>query len=97
MYIRLEGEDHILVRTFQGEDGLPQEKILASLGPDPELNLFFAAEQGRRKHPDDWEGIHDYHLLQALETFKRRMGNFKPALVAFEGKLRREEDSSESE
>ena len=97
MYIRLEDGEHILIRTVQGPDGLPQEKLLANLGPDPELTLFSAAEQGRRENPQDWEEIHDYHLLQALETFKRRIGNFKPALVGVRGKLRREEDSPESE
>ncbi len=97
MYIRMEDGEHILVRTVQGRDGLPREKVLANLGPDPELSLFFAAERGRRESPEDWEDIHDYHLLQALETFKRRMGSYKPALVAVQGKLKKEEAPSETE
>ncbi len=86
MYIRLEGLEHLLVKTVQGPDGLPQELILAKLGPDPELNLFFSAERGRRERPALWEGVTDFHLLQALENYKRRLGRLKPALVAVIGK-----------
>jgi hypothetical protein len=82
MYIRLDGDEHVLVRTAAGEDGLPQETVIARLGSDPELNLFFSAEQGRREHPELWDGVSDFHLLQALENFKRRLGQLKPALVA---------------
>ncbi len=86
MYIRLEGAEHLLVKTAPGPDGLPQELILANLGTDPELNLFFSAERGRRERPGLWEGVTDFHLLQALENYKRRLGNLKPALVAVNGK-----------
>ena len=86
MYIRLEGPEHVLVKTAPGPDGLPQELILANLGTDPELNLFFSAERGRRERPGLWEGVTDFHLLQALENYKRRLGNLKPALVAITGK-----------
>ena len=85
MYIRLEGNDHLLVRTMKGPDGHGIEVVLANLGVDPELNLFAAAQQERRKHPEYWEGVHDYHLLQALETYKRRVGQYRPALVAVQG------------
>lgn len=81
MYIRLDGPEHLLVKTVRGSDGLPQELILARLGSDPELNLFFSAERGRRERPGLWEGVTDFHLLQALENFNRRLGNLKPALV----------------
>jgi hypothetical protein len=86
VYIRLEGTEHLLVRTSPGPDGLPQELILAKLGSDPELNLFFSAERGRRERPSLWEGVTDFHLLQALENYKRRLGRLKPALVAVTGK-----------
>ncbi len=86
MYIRLDGPEHLLVKTVQGTDGLPRELILAKLGSDPELNLFFSAERGRREQPGIWEGVTDFHLLQALENYKRRLGNLKPALVAVTGK-----------
>jgi hypothetical protein len=86
MYIRLEGHEHILARTGKGPDGLPREIVLANLGSDPELNLFLAAERGRREHPELWEGVADFHVLQALETYKRRMGNQKPALVTIQGR-----------
>jgi hypothetical protein len=86
VYIRLEGPEHLLVRTVRGSDGLPQELIMAKLGSDPELNLFFSAERGRREQPGLWEGVTDFHLLQALENYKRRLGHLKPALVAVAGK-----------
>ncbi len=86
MYIRLEGDEHLLVRTVKGDGGIPREVVLARLGPDPELNLFLSAQVERRKHPELWEGVEDYHLLQALETFKRRIGRQKPALVVIDGK-----------
>jgi hypothetical protein len=86
VYIRLEGLEHLLVKTVQGADGLPQELILAKLGSDPELNLFFTAERGRRERPGLWEGVTDFHLLQALENYKRRLGRLKPALIAVTGK-----------
>ena len=85
MYIRLEGDDHLLVRTAKGPAGEPAEIILANLGIDPELNLFSSAHQARREHPEHWEGVHDYHLLQALENYKRRVGHSKPALAAVQG------------
>lgn len=88
MYIRLEDDRHLLIRSIKGEDGKPAELLLADLGSDPELNLFGAAEEGRRKHPDRWDGIEDFHVLQALENFKRRIGHYKPALVVVEGKRR---------
>ncbi len=91
MYIRLDGDEHVLVRTSAGEDGLPHETVVAKLGSDPELNLFLSAEQGRREHPELWDGVSDFHLLQALENFKRRLGRLKPALVAL--KTRSEEKS----
>lgn len=95
MYIRLAGDDHLLVKTVKGPDAAPKEVVLASLGQDPELNLFFAAEQGRRDHPELWEDVSDFHLLQALENFKRRMGSLKPALVLIKGKEqnRKQEDT----
>jgi hypothetical protein len=86
VYIRLEGNDHILVKTERGPDGVPREVVLGDLGQDPELNLFFAAEQGRRKNPELWEGVNDFQLLQALQNYKRRLGNYRPALVAVPGK-----------
>ena len=86
MYIRLEGNDHLLIRTVPGSDGGPREVVLANLGQDPELNLFIAADGGRRSRPELWEGVSDFHLLQALENFKRRLGGFKPALVGVKGK-----------
>ncbi|MEW6532679.1 MAG: hypothetical protein AB1473_17745 [Thermodesulfobacteriota bacterium] len=85
MYIRLEGNEYVLVRTVQGLDGSPRELILAGLGQDPELNLFVAAEMGRRKNSDLWEGVRDFDLLQALENFKRRLGRSKAALVTING------------
>jgi len=85
MYIRLEGNDHLLVRTLKGPEDRPAEVILANLGPDPELNLFASARQGRSDHPEHWEGVHDYHLLQALENYKRRVGHCRPALTALQG------------
>ncbi len=88
MYIRLEGNEHLLVRTIQGPKDEPAEVVIARLGTDPELNLFLAAERGRREQPELWEGVQDFHLLQALENFKRRIGRFKPALVAVKGGLK---------
>ncbi len=86
MYIRLEGENHLLVRTVKIDGQGVREVVLANLGIDPELNLFVSAEHGRRKEPELWEGIADFHLLQALENFKRRIGNYRPALVVIQGK-----------
>ncbi|MBI5249016.1 MAG: hypothetical protein HY912_05930 [Desulfomonile tiedjei] len=88
MYIRLDGDDHILVRTMRGTDGAPKEVVLANLGQDPELNLFLGAEQGRRENPAVWEDVSDFHLLQALENYKRRLGSYRPALVTIKGKAR---------
>jgi hypothetical protein len=85
MYIRLEGDQLILARSGSDEKGNPSEIVLANLGSDAELNLFLCAEQGRRERPDLWEGVTDFHLLQALENHKRRMGNMKPALVTVQG------------
>ncbi len=85
LYIRAEGDKCLLVRTMEGPDGAPQEIILADLGSDPELNIFFVVQEGRRKDPEKWRGVHDYHALQALETFKRRNSGYKPALVAVDG------------
>jgi hypothetical protein len=85
MYIKLQDDEYVLVRSFPGSDGPPREVVLARLGQDPELNLFVTARQGRLEAPELWEGVHDYHLLQALENFKRRIGGFKPALVAVKG------------
>lgn len=86
MYIKVVNNEHVLVRTLQGSDGTPREVVLANLGPDPELNLFLAARKGRQDNPELWDDVLDYHLLQALETFKRRVGGFKPALVAVNGR-----------
>ncbi len=97
MYIRVENGEHVLVQTIEGPDGAPMETILAELGEDPELNLFFAAQAGRRNDPDAWEGVHDFHLLQALENHKRRAGRFKPALVALDGGRDPEDPSDEPE
>lgn len=81
MYIRREDNEHVLARTIKGPDGNAEEVVPARLGMDPELNLFFSAERGRREEPQLWEGIDDLHLLQALENFKRRLGNYRPALA----------------
>jgi hypothetical protein len=97
MYIRREGNDHLLVRTVKGPKGHPIELLLANLGVDPELNLFSSAQRGRREHPEDWEGVHDFHLLQALENYKRRVGRSKPALVAVQGGAPRTDEREESE
>jgi hypothetical protein len=95
MYIRLEDNDHLLIRTMPGSDGRPREVILVNLGQDPELNLFLAAEDGRRSRPELWEGVTDFHLLQALENYKRRLAGFKPTLVGV--KVRRKvPEASES-
>lgn len=85
MYIRAEGDTCLLVRTVKGPDGNPQEVTIADLGSDPELNIFFVVQEGRRKDPEKWRDIHDYHALQALENFKRRTSGYKPALVAVDG------------
>jgi hypothetical protein len=87
MYIRIEDGEHILVRLLKEGDGRPKEVLLARLGQDPELNLFLSADAGRRKDPALWQDVSDFHLLQALENFKRRTGGFKPALVAVRGGL----------
>jgi hypothetical protein len=97
MYIRLEGSDHVLVRTVKGPEDEPAEIVLANLGLDPELNLFSSAQQGRCEHPELWEGVHDYHLLQALENYKRRVGRSKPALVAVQGGAARPDRGTNSE
>lgn len=86
MYIRREDDDHLLIRTVQGPDGNPEEEIIGRLGFDPELNLFAVAETGRRGNPEKWRDIDDFHLLQALENFKRRPAGMKPALVAYDGR-----------
>jgi hypothetical protein len=96
MYIRLDGDDHLLVRTVQGIDGAPEEAVLANLGQDPELNLFIEAENGRRDNPEAWEGVSDFHLLQALENFKRRLGSYKPALVMIKGRAQSSDDDKET-
>lgn len=88
MYIRVENNEHLLIRTMPGADGLPREVVLANLGQDAELNLFITAESERRSRPELWEGVSDFHLLQALENYKRRMGGFKPALVGVKGNRR---------
>jgi len=85
MYIRLEDDRCLLIRTLRGPEGQPRELVLADLGQDPELNLFFTAESGRLRDPDLWEGVTDFHLLQALENYKRRLGGFRPVLVAVKG------------
>ncbi|MBI5569972.1 MAG: hypothetical protein HY914_08515 [Desulfomonile tiedjei] len=97
MYIRQEGGEHLLARTIEGPDGNPQEVVLARLGTDPELNLFFSSEQGRREEPELWDGINDFHLLQALENFKRRQGHCRPALVALQGKATIHSDCASTE
>lgn len=97
MYIRLDGDEHVLVRTAAGENGLPRETIVAQLGSDPELNLFLSAEQGRREHPELWDCVSDFHLLQALENFKRRLGQFKPALVALRTRAEKRHGGKASE
>lgn len=61
-------------RTMRGDDREPRETLPARLGEDPELNLFVAAEHGRRSEPDKLEGVASIHLRQALENFKRRLG-----------------------
>jgi hypothetical protein len=85
MYIRFDRNEHLLVRTASGPDGQPQEVVLCSLGQDPELNLYFALERGRHEHPELWEGVEDFHALQALENYKRRIGGFKPSLLVLHG------------
>jgi len=96
MYIRLEGNRHLLIRQVKGSGEEPKEVILADLGEDPEINLFSAAEQGRRNAPELWEGITDFHLLQAFETYKRRIGNFRPALVMVKGKAKPDDKEEKS-
>jgi hypothetical protein len=97
MYIRLDRDQLILARTGRDEEGNPSEIVLANLGRDAELNLFLCAEQGRREHPDLWEGVTDFHLLQALENHKRHMGNMKPALVTIQGKAPRARAGNDTE
>ncbi|HMK37376.1 MAG TPA: hypothetical protein VK463_20040 [Desulfomonilaceae bacterium] len=86
MYIRVEKDNHVLIKTVEGADGSPGETILADLGQDPELNLFIAADISRRKNPELWEGVSNLHLLQALENYKRRVAGCKPILVSIRGK-----------
>jgi hypothetical protein len=93
LFIKLEGNDHLLIRTIQGSNNLPIGVVLANLGSDPELNLFIAAEIGRRKEPRLWENVSDFHLLQALENFKRRTAGYRPSLVSV--KISSKEDDSE--
>ncbi|MCA1962302.1 MAG: hypothetical protein LDL33_16115 [Desulfomonile sp.] len=93
MYIRSNGDEFVLVRTIAGTDGHPREVVLCSLGQDPELNLYFAIERGRHENPELWEGVEDFHALQALENHKRRMGGFKPSLVVFRGRKEPDEES----
>ena len=100
MYIKYDDGEHVLVRTVRGPDALPREVVLARLGQDPELNLFSSAEEGRERHPELWEDVHDFHVLQALQNYKRKIGNFRPALVSVKGKLAKrvtpeEEDEGE--
>jgi hypothetical protein len=90
-----EGDDHILVKSIPGTDGKPRHTRLANLGADPELNLYFVIQEQRRKDPETWKGIHDFHVLQALETFKRRNSGHKPPLVAFQGGKREPEKNQE--
>lgn len=98
MYIKLEQDELILVRTVKGPDDRPREIVLARLGQDPELNLFFSADIGRRKDPELWDGVEDFHLLQALENFKRRQGRMKPALVSVNGgRPHGEDDAADGE
>jgi hypothetical protein len=100
MYIRLDGDECLLARTTRGTGGLPREVVLARLGADPEINLFFAAQQGRRERPELWEGVTDIHLLQALENFKRRLRQMKPALICVKGgpaKTENDDSSLESD
>ncbi len=97
MYIRHQGDELLLARTTVGPDGKPQEVILASLGSDPELNLFLASERGRREEPELWEGINDFHLLQALENFKRRLSRCRPSLVAIDGGMPKFGDNASAE
>ncbi len=97
MYIRLEGKNHLLVRTVKGPKGHPVELVLADLGRDPELNLFSSAHRGRREHPERWEGVDDFHLLLALENYKRRVGHSKPALMAVQGGAPRFDEREKSE
>ena len=82
MFIKLEGNEHLLIRTILGSNNFPRDVVLANLGSDPELNLFIAAEIGRRKEPELWEDVSDFHLLQALENFKRRTGGYRPSLLS---------------
>jgi hypothetical protein len=95
MFIRDDGDELVLVRTFPGEENRPEEVVLARLGQDAELNLFHAAETGRRTHPEHWRDISDFDVLQALENFKRRIGHMKPALVAIQGGRTDREDADE--
>jgi len=97
MYIKKLDSELALVRTRPGADGEPEEVLLALLGQDPELNLFVAAQLGRLRNPELWEGIHDFHLLQALENYKRRIGGFRPALVAVKGRKRLSADQEDHE
>jgi hypothetical protein len=97
MYIRLQGDSHLLITTMKDPDGAVTEVVLADLGQDPELNLFIAAEIGRRKDPELWEGISNFHILQSLENYKRRSGGFKPALVAVKGNRKDVEDELEED
>jgi hypothetical protein len=85
VYIRAQGDGYILVKTVKGPDGKPEEIHLADLGEDPELNLYFVVSEGRRKDPDLWKDIHDYHALQALEIFKRRTSGYKAPLAPVNG------------
>jgi hypothetical protein len=95
MYIRLEDDEYVLIRVMADAAGVPHEVVLANLGRDAELNLFLAAEQGRRNNPELWEGVHDFHILQALETHKRRRFGFKPPLVAVKGKKEPSDDTAD--
>jgi hypothetical protein len=95
LFITLEGNDHLLIRRILGSDNLPRDVVLANLGSDPELNLFIAAEIGRRKEPEQWEDVSDFHLLQALENFKRRTSGYRPSLVSV--KTSKPEDDPETD
>lgn len=85
MYIRVEDDRYVLIRTTAGTGAAPQETILADLGDDPELNIYFAVENGRRDNPNLWEDVNDGQVLHALENFKRRTSGHRPVLGVVKG------------
>jgi hypothetical protein len=70
LFIKLEGNEHFLMRTILGPDNLPGDVVLASLESDPELNFSLPQRLEGAKNPNCGKMSPIFSFFRLLKTSK---------------------------